>query len=119
MSGGILAMNRFPDQFEKLKANPDLIPNAVSEIIRWQTPLAYMRRVAKKDTVFNGQFIRKGDKVVMWYASGNRDERVFDRPDDLIIDPTNASNHLSFALGDPPFTVNPLPDMQPKTHREE
>src|SRR3546814_6478108 len=77
MSGGILAMNRFPDQFEKLKANPDLIPNAVSEIIRWQTPLAYMRRVAKKDTVLNGQFIRKGDKVVMWYASGNRDERVF------------------------------------------
>ena len=65
MSGGVLALNQFPDQFEKLKANPDLIPNMVSEIIRWQTPLAYMRRVAKKDIMLNGQFIRKGDKVVM------------------------------------------------------
>ena len=99
MSGGVLAFNRFPDQFEKLKANPELIPNAVSEIIRWQTPLAYMRRVAKKDTVLNGQFIRKGDKVIMWYASGNRDERVFDRPDDLIIDRSNARNHISFGFG--------------------
>lgn len=62
MSGGVLALNEFPDQFEKLKANPELIPNMVSEIIRWQTPLAHMRRIAKADTVLNGQFIRKGDK---------------------------------------------------------
>ena len=119
MSGGILAMNRFPDQFEKLKANPDLIPNAVSEIIRWQTPLAYMRRVAKKDTVLNGQFIRKGDKVVMWYASGNRDERVFDRPDDLIIDRSNARNHISFGFGVHRCMGNRLAEMQLKILWEE
>ena len=99
MSGGVLALNRFPDQFEKLKANPDLIPNMNSEIIRWQTPLAYMRRIATRNTVLNGQFIRKGDKVVMWYASGNRDERVFDRPDDFIIDRANVRNHISFGFG--------------------
>lgn len=99
MTGGVLALNEFPDQFEKLKANPDLIPNMVSEMIRWQTPLAYMRRVAKEDTMLNGQFIRKGDKLVMWYASGNRDERHFDRPDELIIDRPNARSHISFGFG--------------------
>lgn len=112
MSGGVLALNRFPDQFEKLKANPDLIPNMVSEIIRWQTPLAYMRRVAKADTVLNGQFIRKGDKVVMWYASGNRDESVFERPDDLIIDRANARNHISFGFGVHRCMGNRLAEMQ-------
>src|SRR3546814_15424771 len=112
MSGGILAMNRFPDQFEKLKANPDLIPNAVSEIIRWQTPLAYMRRVAKTDTMLNGQFIRKGDKVVMWYASGNRDETVFGRPDELIIARPNAGNHIAFGFGVPRCMGNRLAELQ-------
>ena len=66
------------EEFDKLKANPELIPNMVSEIIRWQTPLAYMRRVAKQDVELNGKTIRKGDKVLMWYASGNRDERSRD-----------------------------------------
>ena len=112
MSGGVLALNRFPDQFEKLKANPDLIPNMVSEIIRWQTPLAYMRRVAKADTVLNGQLIRKGDKVVMWYASGNRDESVFERPDELIIDRANARNHISFGFGVHRCMGNRLAEMQ-------
>ena len=119
MSGGVLALNRFPDQFEKLKANPDLIPNMVSEIIRWQTPLAYMRRIAKADTVLNGQFIRKGDKVVMWYASGNRDERMFDRPDDFIIDRANARNHISFGFGVHRCMGNRLAELQLRILWEE
>jgi cytochrome P450 len=119
MSGGVLALNRFPDQFEKLKANPDLISNTVSEIIRWQTPLAYMRRIAKADTVLNGQFIRKGDKVVMWYASGNRDERVFDRPDELIIDRANARNHIAFGFGVHRCMGNRLAEMQLRILWEE
>lgn len=99
MSGGIYAMHKFPDQFEKLKQDHSLIPHMVSEIIRWQTPLAYMRRVATQDVMLNGQYIRKGDKVVMWYVSGNRDEQVFDRADDFIIDRENAKRHLSFGFG--------------------
>ena len=99
MTGGVLALNQFPDQFAKLKANPNLIRKMVPEIIRWQTPLAYMRRVAKEDTVLNGQFIRKGDKLVMWYVSGNRDERKFENPDDFIIDRSAARHHISFGIG--------------------
>ncbi|GAB11608.1 cytochrome P450 [Gordonia araii NBRC 100433] len=99
MSGGVLALNQFPDEFERVKADRGLIPKMVNEIIRWQTPLAYMRRIATKDTVLNGQFIRKGDKVVMWYASANRDERTFENPDDFIIDRPNGRNHLSFGIG--------------------
>ena len=119
MSGGVLALNQFPEQFEKLKANPNLIPNMVSEVIRWQTPLAYMRRVAKKDTVLNGQFIRKGDKVVMWYASGNRDERVFERPDELIIDRKNARNHIAFGFGVHRCMGNRLAELQLRILWEE
>ncbi|MEN4448026.1 cytochrome P450 [Mycobacterium sp. SM3041] len=119
MSGGVLALNEFPDQFEKLKANPDLIPGMVPEIIRWQTPLAYMRRVAKKDTMLNGQFIRKGDKLVMWYASGNRDERVFERPDELIIDRSNARNHIAFGFGVHRCMGNRLAELQLRILWEE
>ncbi|WP_110205317.1 cytochrome P450/oxidoreductase [Nocardioides daejeonensis] len=99
MSGGVYALNQFPDEFDRLKADHGLIPKLVHEIIRWQTPLAYMRRIAKKDTVLNGQFIRKGDKVVMWYASGNRDERTFENPDAFVIGRPNARHHLSFGIG--------------------
>ena len=73
ISGGVLALNWFPDQYEKLRENPDLIPNMVAEIIRWQTPLAHMRRTALEDVEFHGKTISQGDKVVMWYVSGNRD----------------------------------------------
>ena len=119
MSGVVLALNQFPEQFEKLKANHDLIPNMVSEIIRWQTPLAYMRRIAKKDIVLNGQFIRKGDKLVMWYASGNRDERVFERPDELVIDRKNARNHIAFGFGVHRCMGNRLAEMQLRILWEE
>ncbi|WP_374101494.1 cytochrome P450 [Tsukamurella paurometabola] len=119
MSGGVLALNQFPDQFDKLKANPSIIPNMVSEIIRWQTPLAYMRRVATRDVHFGGQFIRKGDKVVMWYASGNRDERQFDNPDEFIIDRANARNHMSFGFGVHRCMGNRLAEMQLRILWEE
>jgi cytochrome P450 len=119
MTGGVLAMNRFPDEFTKLKNDPALIPNMVSEIIRWQTPLAYMRRIAKQDVELNGKTIKKGDKVVMWYASGNRDERAIERPDEFIIDRKNARNHLSFGFGIHRCMGNRLAEMQLRILWEE
>ena len=99
ISGGVLALNRFPGQYDRLRESPDLIGNMVSEIIRWQTPLAHMRRTATKDTVLRGRKIGKGDKVVMWYVSGNRDDAVFDRADELVIDRANARRHIAFGYG--------------------
>lgn len=119
MTGGVLALNQFPEEFEKLKANPALVPNMVSEIIRWQTPLAYMRRVATQDVELNGQTIKKGDKVVMWYASGNRDERAIENPDQFLIDRKNARKHLSFGFGVHRCMGNRLAEMQLKILWEE
>ncbi len=99
MSASVWSTHSFPKEWDKLKADHDLVPNAVSEIIRWQTPLAYMRRTALEDVEMHGQTIRKGDKVAMWYASGNRDERKFDRPNELIVDRSNARNHIAFGFG--------------------
>lgn len=119
MSGGVLALNQFQDEFAKLKANPELIPNMVSEIIRWQTPLAHMRRVATQDVELRGQTIKKGDRVLMWYASGNRDERKFDNPDQLIIDRKNARNHISFGYGIHRCMGNRLAELQLRILWEE
>jgi cytochrome P450 len=99
ISGSILALNRNPDQYAKLRANPGLIPNMVSETIRWQTPLAHMRRTAVKDIDFQGKKIKEGDKVVMWYVSGNRDDEVIANPNDYIIDRDRARHHISFGFG--------------------
>ena len=112
MSGGVLALNQFPEEFAKLKANPELIPNMVSEIIRWQTPLAYMRRIAKQDVELGGQTIKKGDQVAMWYVSGNRDERFWDRPNDYIIDRPDARRHISFGFGIHRCVGNRLAELQ-------
>lgn len=119
MTGGVYALNLFPDEFTKLKKNPDLIPNMVSEIIRWQTPLAYMRRVANEDVELNGQTIKKGDKIVMWYASGNRDERAIEQPDQLIIDRERARSHLSFGFGIHRCMGNRLAELQLRILWEE
>jgi len=119
MTGGVLALNQFPAEFDKLKANPALIPNMVSEIIRWQTPLAYMRRIAKQDVELDGQTIKKGDKVVMWYVSGNRDERKIENPDAFIIDRKGARNHLSFGFGVHRCMGNRLAEMQLRILWEE
>ena len=119
MSGGVLALNQFPEEFAKLKANPELIPNMVSEIIRWQTPLAKMRRVATRDVELRGQTIKKGDRVVMWYASGNRDERKFENADQLIIDRKEARNHISFGYGVHRCMGNRLAELQLRILWEE
>ena len=99
MSASIYSTNLFPSEWDKVKANRDLIPNAVAEIIRWQTPLAYMRRTALEDVEMHGKTIKKGDKVAMWYVSGNRDERKFEDPNTLLVDRANARNHISFGFG--------------------
>jgi cytochrome P450 len=99
MSGLVYGLNQFPDERAKLEANPELIPNAVQEVIRWQTPLAHMRRTATQDTELEGQQIKAGDKLALWYLSGNRDETVFENADKLIVDRPNARRHLAFGYG--------------------
>ena len=99
MSASVWATHLFPSEWQKVKANRELIPNAVAEIIRWQTPLAYMRRTALEDVEMHGKTIKKGDKVAMWYVSANRDERKFDNPNQLILDRPNARNHIAFGFG--------------------
>ena len=119
ISGGVHFMNQNPDQFAKLQANPDLIPSAVSEIIRYQTPLAHMRRNAMEDVVIGGKEIRKGDKVVMWYVSGNRDEEVIERANDFIIDRKNPRQHIAFGFGIHRCVGNRLAELQLKILWEE
>lgn len=112
ISGGVIGLNRFPDQYQKLRDNPGLIPNMVSEMVRWQTPVIHMRRTALQDIELGGKQIREGDKVVMWYLSGNRDEAVFDNADKLIIDRPNARNHVSFGFGVHRCMGNRLAELQ-------
>ena len=119
ISGGVYALNKFPEQFDALRADPSLIPNMVSEIIRWQTPLAHMRRLAREDTQIGDKTIRAGDKVVMWYVSGNRDESVFPDADKLVIDRPNARQHVSFGYGIHRCMGNRLGEMQLKILWEE
>jgi cytochrome P450 len=99
MSGAAWFMNQFPEEREKLLADPGLIKNAVSETIRLQTPLSHMRRTATEDTELFGKEIKKGEKLVMWYLSANRDESVFEDPDRWIVDRDNARRHLAFGYG--------------------
>lgn len=119
ISGGVLALNENPAEYDKLRQDPSLIPNMVSEIIRWQTPLAYMRRTAVQDTELGGKKIKAGDKVVMWYASGNRDEESIDRANEFLIDRPNARQHLSFGFGLHRCMGNRLAEMQLRILWEE
>ena len=119
MSGGVLALNQYPSEFEKLKNDHSLIPNMVAEVIRWQTPLAYMRRTANNDCEVGGKQIKAGDQMLMWYLSGNRDEDVFERGEELIIDRENARNHLSFGFGIHRCMGNRLAEMQLRVLWEE
>lgn len=113
MTGGVYAMMKlWPDQWEKLKANPGLLPSAVSEIIRWQTPLAHMRRTALEDYELGGKTIRKGDKVLMWYVSGNRDETQFNKPEVVNIERPMVRRHLSFGFGIHRCVGNRLAELQ-------
>jgi cytochrome P450 len=99
MSASINALNLFPDEFAKLREDPSLIDKMVAEVIRWQTPLSHMRRTALEDVEMGGKTIKKGDKVVMWYYSGNHDEDVFEDPRVIKFDRPNGNNHLSFGFG--------------------
>ena len=119
ITGGLLALNQNPAEYDKLRANPDLIESMVPEIIRWQTPLAHMRRTAVEDIDFGGQTIKKGDKVVMWYVSGNRDESVIDQPDRFIIDRERPRQHMSFGFGIHRCVGNRLAELQLKIVWEE
>ncbi len=119
ISGGVLALNQNPDEYDKLRADHSLIPNMVSEIIRWQTPLAFMRRTVSRDLEFRGQQLRKGDKLAMWYVSGNRDERVIPDPNRFWIDRPNARHHLSFGFGLHRCMGNRLAEMQLRVLWEE
>ena len=119
MTGGVYALNKFGEQYDKLRNNESLIPNMVSEIIRWQTPLAHMRRRAKEDVELGGKQIMAGDKVVMWYISGNRDPNMFEDADRLIIDRINARQHIAFGYGIHRCMGNRLGEMQLKILWEE
>ena len=114
MTGGLLALSRYPEEWAKLRANPALVDSMVPEIIRWQTPLPHMRRTAVADIELGGQTIRKGDKVIMWYLSGNRDERMIADPERLIIDRPRPRQHLSFGFGIHRCVGNRLAELQLK-----
>jgi cytochrome P450 len=119
ITGGLLALNQHPDQYAKLRANPALIESMVPEIIRWQSPVAHMRRTALADVQFAGKTIRKGDKVIMWYVSGNRDGDVIDNPDALVIDRTRPRQHVSFGFGVHRCVGQRLAEMQLRVMWEE
>ena len=118
-TGGVLFLNENPGEYEKLRNNPALVPGMVSEIIRYQTPLAYMRRTANEDTEIRGKKIKAGDKIVMWYVSGNRDEDVIDQPNEFIIDRTRPRHHLSFGFGIHRCMGNRMAEMQLRVLWEE
>ena len=118
-TGGVLALNQNPAEYEKLRANHALIPGMVSEIIRWQTPLAHMRRTATRDIEFKGKQIKKGDKVVMWYLSGNHDDTAIERANSFIVDRDNPRNHMSFGFGIHRCMGNRLAEMQLRVLWEE
>lgn len=119
MSGGTYALNLFPEEYEKLRRNPLLINSMVPEIVRWQTPLAHMRRRCINDTEIGGKKIKAGEKVLLWYVSGNRDSEALSEPDKFIIDRKQPRHHLSFGFGIHRCMGNRLAEMQLRTVWEE
>jgi cytochrome P450 len=119
ISAGVLALNRQPEEYDKLRADPSLIPNMVPEFIRWQSPVIHMRRTALEDVELGGRTIPAGDKVVMWYLSGNRDEAVFPDADRVRIDRANARQHVSFGYGVHRCMGNRLAELQLRVLWEE
>jgi cytochrome P450 len=99
ITGGLLALNQHPAQYAKLRANPELLASAVPEIIRWQSPVAYMRRTALEDVEVGGKTIRKGEKIAMWYVSGNRDEDAIEQANEFLVDRARPRHHAAFGFG--------------------
>ena len=119
MSGSIMALNEFPGEYQKLRGDPSLIPGMVSEVIRYVTPVIHMRRTAKDDVELGGKTIRRGDKVVIWYVSGNRDPEAIEEPNRLIIDRARPRQHLSFGFGIHRCVGNRLAELQLRILWEE
>jgi cytochrome P450 len=119
MTGAIWAFDQFPEQLEKLRAEPALMTNAINELIRFQTPIIYQRRTATKDVVLRGQTIRKGDKVALWYLSANADECVFPDAEQLDIERPNVRRHLSFGTGPHRCIGAPLAELQLRIFLDE
>lgn len=119
ISGGVLGLSKNPQGLKALQEDRTLIPGFVPEVIRWQTPLAHMRRIATKDIDLKGQSIKAGDKVVMWYISGNRDESVIDDPETLVVGRGQPRRHLSFGFGIHRCLGNRLAEMQLRVLWEE
>jgi len=119
ISGSVLFLNENPDQYDKLVANPELVETMVPEVIRYQTPLTHMRRTATQDFTFQGKDIKQGDKVVMWYVSGNRDSEVIENADNFIIDRDRPRHHVSFGFGIHRCMGNRLAEMQLRVLWEE
>jgi cytochrome P450 len=100
----MLALLQHPDQLALLRERPELIPTAVEEMLRWASPIYHFRRTATRDVELHGRHIRAGDKVVMWFASGNRDGDVFEDP--YRFDVTRTPNdHVTFGKGSPHFCL--------------
>jgi len=119
LSGSVYALHMFPEQDRKLRENPKLIPSMVAETIRWQTPLSHMSKRAAADFEFGGKQMKKGDKIVLWYVSGNRDDSKLDRPNEYIIDRKNPRQHLSFGFGIHRCLGNRLAELQLRITWEE
>jgi len=119
MTGGLYALSRHPGEYQKLRDNPALIASLVPEIIRYVTPVIHMRRTATQDAELGGRQMKKGDKVVMWYVSGNRDPDAIDDPDSFIIDRPRPRQHLSFGFGIHRCVGNRLAELQLRILWEE
>lgn len=119
ISAGVLGLNQFPEEYDKLRAHPELIPNMVPEIIRWHSPVAHMCRTAMADTELGGRKISKWDRVCMWYLAGNHDRKKIEDPGRLLIDRKNARQHLGFGFGIHRCLGNRLAEMQLRVLWEE
>jgi cytochrome P450 len=119
ITGGLLALNEFPEEYAKLRSNPALVEKFVPEILRWVTPVPHMRRTVIRDTEFRGQQLKQGDKVVVWYISGNRDEEVIPDPYAFKVDRANPRTHLSFGMGIHRCLGNRLAELQLRVLWEE
>ena len=119
ITGGLMALTENPEERDKLLKDPTLISNATDEMLRWVTSVIYFRRTATKDTQIRGQDIKKGDKVVMWYGSANRDEDIFENGHLFQVDRQNAKKHLAFGAGEHLCLGNRLGHMQIRILFEE
>ncbi|MYV97445.1 cytochrome P450 [Streptomyces sp. SID3343] len=104
ISHSMLALIRNPEQLDRLRDDLTLMPNAVEECLRWASPVYHFRRTATRDTELGGKRVREGDKVVLWFASGNRDEAVFENPYDFDVTRKKV-DHVTFGKGGPHFCL--------------